>query len=163
MKGLRGILALPAVLLVMAGCGSECYENQNALPLAKFRYVEDSVSVECSMDSLLVYGLGAPGDSLLWDGGTVAQLYLPFRVDSDTTQYVFEHMRLPIRDTVTFRYERAPRLVSAECGVSYVYKMLSVGSTGPFIDSVVCPAGEITNKNIDNLVIYLHNYGNDEE
>lgn len=148
-------------MLVLAGCASECYENQNALPLAKFSCVEDSVAKSCSMDSLRVYGLGAPNDSVLLDGGNVSELYLPFRVDGDTTRYVFEHARLPIRDTVTFSYERSPRLVSAECGVSYVYKIRSITSTGPFIDSVVCADGEITNQNKSNLVIYLHNYGNE--
>ncbi len=158
------ILAFPAaLLLMMAGCASECYENQNALPLAEFRYVEDSVARECAMDSLRVYGVGAPGDSTLWNGGNVSELYLPFRVDHDTTQYVFEHLRLGVRDTVTFLYERAPRLVSAECGVSYVFKIRSIASTGPFIDSVACPGGEITNVNRSNLLIYLHDYGNDED
>lgn len=154
-------MVIPA-LLALAGCASECYENQNALPLAKFSYVEDSVAKPCDMDSLRVYGLGAPNDSVLHDGGRVSELYLPFRVDGDTTRYVFEHARLSsIRDTVTFRYERSPRLVSAECGVSYVYRIQGITSTGPFVDSVVCADGEITNQNKSNLVIYLHNYGNE--
>lgn len=156
-------MALPAALLIAAGCTSECYENQNALPLAKFRCILDGVPTDCSMDSLLVYGVDSPGDSTLWSGGRVSELYLPFRVDHDTTAYVFRHLRLPVSDTVTFRYERAPRLVSAECGVSYVFRMLDISSTGPFIDSVVCPDGEITNKNVSNLLIYLHNYEGDNQ
>lgn len=159
---MRYILALPA-LLVLGACGSECYENQNSLPLAKFRYVQDSVPVDCGMDSLKVYGLGTPNDSVLWDGGQTQQLYLPFRVDQDTTIYVFEHTRVSeARDTATFVYERAPQFVSAECGVSLVYRMKSITTTGPFIDSITCPNGEITNKNVSNLVIYLHHESEEE-
>ena len=33
----------------------------------------------------------------------------------------------------------------------------SITSTGPFIDSVACPDGEINNVNKANLIIFLHN------
>lgn len=156
MRGMRNILWLiPLLVLSIVGCNGECYENQNALPLASFQLLDSNRTV--MMDSLRVYGIGQPHDSVLWDGGTVEQLYLPFRIDQDSTQYVFEHLRTKERDTVTFRYDRSPVLASYECGVSYVYIIRSITSTGPFIDSVACPDGEINNVNKANLIIFLHN------
>jgi len=153
MRQLRYItLLLPFCML--AACNSECYENQNALPLATF-VANDSVQVKVAITGVSVYGIGAPNDSLLWDGSNTSELYLPFRVDQDSTSYVFEHIESGIRDTVTFRYDRAPVLVSEECGVSFVYEMRSISNTHAFIDSVVCPEGRITNKNASNLIIYL--------
>lgn len=155
MKGLRKLPLLSGIVaaLIAAGCSGECYENKNALPLASFR---TSDTTEVRMDSLRVLGAGAPGDSTLWEGTTpVEELYLPFRVDSDTTAYVFEHLRTALRDTVTFIYSRDPVLASYECGVSYVYQMKSITTDGILIDSVTCPGGRITNKNSVNLIIYL--------
>lgn len=160
MKGLRYIL--PAMLLLLAGaCAKECYENQNALPQAKF-VINDSVPREGTMDGIMVYGLGAPNDSVLWDGGSTQSLYLPFRVDSDTTVYIFEKPAtegeegsVTLRDTVTFTYSRAPSFVSAECGVSFIFHMNRIENTGALIDSVTCPKWKITNENVDNLIIYL--------
>lgn len=157
MRGLHSILTAAAAIAataVLAGCGGECYENQNALPQATF-VINDSAPHTGSMDSLTVYGIGAPNDSVLWDGGSTEQLFIPFRVDSDTTAYVFESSPSHIRDTVTFIYDRAPVFVSADCGVSFKFVMKSISNTGQLIDSVTCPNGEITNQNIANLVIYL--------
>lgn len=150
-------LVIIGIIVAMGSCSSECYDNQNALPLAKF---SNALGGELQLDSVEVFGIGAPGDSILWEGGATNSLYLPFRVDSDTTAYVFrtlpaDSLSVTVSDTVTFIYDRAPRFVSAECGVSYVYKIRDIKCTGELIDSVVCPGGEITNANVDNLIIYL--------
>lgn len=151
-------LALVSVMVAMVfGCSSECYENRNALPLAEFYVADDSGRVEqkVSLDSVEVVGIGVPGDSILWDGGTMQSLYLPFRTDSDTTGYRFTDMRTGAYDVITFVYTRSPRFVSAECGVSFVYGIQEIYTIGSLIDSVTCPTGEITSKNIENLKIYL--------
>ena len=162
MKGLRAIL--PAVLLLIVcawGCNSEeCYDNKNALPLAGFYDSADTLR-QVSVDSLEVYGIGAPRDSILSDGKTAKnELYLPFRLVSDTTSYVFRYLRkdlaaLDISDTVTFIYTREPRLVSASCGVSYLFTMKKIEYSRQLIDSVTCPFGFITNKPIQNLKIFF--------
>lgn len=145
-----------AFLLVTAGCGSECYENQNALPLAKFM-VTNPTPQQVSIDSVEIYGIGCKGDSILWEGYSIESIYLPFRVDSDTTRYAFHILDTPYIDTVTFCYTRSPRFVSEACGVSYIYDIDTIYNTGLFIDSVVCPGGQITNAAVENLLIYLYN------
>ncbi len=156
MRGLRNILPVIAALLLLWSCGGECYENQNALPQATF-VVNGSQPAKGALNSVKVYGLDAPNDSILWEGGQTEQLFLPFRVDSDTTIYIFEQLDTESRDTVTFLYQRAPQFVSAECGVSFRFIIKSITNTGLLIDSVTCPNGEITNENIANLIIYLKN------
>lgn len=156
---LRRMAAMAAAVLLMAGvsgCDTECYDNQNALPLAKF--MTSSAAPEAiALDSIEVYGLGCKGDSVLWNGDRMETLYLPFRVDSDTTSYVFHIMRTPYTDTLTFCYTRSPRLVSEACGVSYIYDIKDIYNTGLFIDSVVCPGGRITNEAVENVIIYFRN------
>lgn len=113
--------------LLTCGCSSEeCLQNRNALPLAGFYNAEDHKQ-KVTINSLEVYGIGAPGDSILSPGTQgINQLYLPFRLDQDTTRYVFRYLQedlaqADIRDTVTFIYDRNPRFVSSACGVSYVF------------------------------------------
>lgn len=166
MKSLKGIFKrLPilcsVILCVVAGCNNEeCYENKNSLPLAGF-YASDSTGQAIGIDSLVIYGVGAPGDSLLQDNVRgLSQTYLPFRIDRDSTVYVFKYSqqslaRHGIADTIVFDYELKPWFESAGCGVIYRYEMRSITTTHHIIDSVVCPLGVIDNVNQENLKIYF--------
>ena len=148
------VMLAPAML---TGCAGECTENRAALPLAAF-YVGGDATQKATVDSLSVRGIGAPGDSVLFEG-TADNVYLPFRIDVDTTRYVFASARkepLARPDTVSFIYERILRLSSPECGASYYYRIDKITNTGTMIDSVVCPQGYIDNANIENLRIYFN-------
>ena len=154
-------LLAAATLLAAASCSSDCSENRNALPLAGF-YVTDSATRQISVSGLRVEGVGAPGDSLLFDGASaVSQLYLPCRIDSDETVYRFSAQGAAslagseVSSTVTFRYSRRAKFVSRECGVSYVYTLEDVSCSGQLIDSVVPLTDEITNVNEENMRIYF--------
>lgn len=147
--------------ILCTGCSSdECLQNKNALPLAGF-YDTQEPTRKVSIDSLEVYGKGAPGDSILFSGkSAINELYLPFRLDHDTTTYVFRYLHTElaeaqITDTVSFIYSRTPRFVSSACGVSYIFGIEKIENSNFLIDSVSCPAGEITNMATENLHIYF--------
>lgn len=114
-----------------------------------------------SLDSISVYGVGVPGDSVLQDSvRSLSKTYLPFRIDQNSTKYVFQYLGglsglLRVRDTITFNYEIVPYFVSSACGAIYEYKMTSIETTHYYIDSVTCPLKVIDNKNIENLKIYF--------
>lgn len=154
-------IVVAALVVFYAGCSSdECLQNKTALPLAGF-YDSAKPESKVMIDSLEVYGVGAPGDSVLWEGTrAVNQLYLPFRLDSDTTRYVFRYLQkklaaLNLTDTVTFIYSRDPIFVSSACGVSYNFEIKEIRNSGILIDSVSCPAGIINNMDTENLEIYF--------
>lgn len=147
--------------LTLACCSSdECDGNKNALPLAGF-YDSSSPLEAVTLDSLDIIGVGAPGDQeIIEKGSPVSQVYLPFRLDSDTTviaiRYMQEHLsQFNVTDTITFRYERIPFFVSAACGAMYNFRITDIECTGLLIDSVTCPVGTITNANMENLRIYF--------
>ena len=156
----------PLLMLIMAGgmiigCStSECYDNQNSLPLAGF-YSSQEVPAAISLDSISIIGIGAPGDSILQDSvRSLSETYLPFRIDQNSTTYAIYYLAgLPgiyrIHDDITFNYDIVPMFVSSACGTVYYYKMNSIIYTNNFIDSVKCPKGVITNENIENLKIYF--------
>ena len=161
-----GLRLLPLIVIItglFAGCATEeCYDNKNALPYAGFYGVMEGKMEGLSIDSVMVYGLGAPGDSILSDGKKrISNLYLPFRIDKDTTAYVFRLINRSlgnyiVSDTVKFVYDLEPVFVSAACGVSYRYKIKEISNSGILIDSVICPGNVITNADRENLKIYFN-------
>lgn len=161
-KKLAGPVIIVLLLIgVASGCSnSECYDNKNSLPLAGF-YSSSEKPQAISLDSISILGVGAPGDSILQDSvRSLSQVYLPFRIDQNSTTYEIRYLSglagfFRLSDFITFNYDIVPMFVSSACGAVYYYKIQSIEHTTNFIDSVVCPMGEITNANIENLKIYF--------
>lgn len=157
-------MMLPAVMVLMTAIGActneECYENKNSLPLAGF-YSSDSVPKSVSIANVSVYGIGAPGDSVLHDSvASLSETYLPFRIDQESTSYVIKYLEgrlglLSVADTITFNYEIQPWFESSACGAFYRYLIKDIETTHHVIDSVTCPGGVIDNKNAENIRIYF--------
>lgn len=151
--------ALAAAATVSACSTDECLDNKNSLPLAGF-YASTPAPLPLRVDSLTVFGAGAPGDTVLLDCGNASQLYLPFRIDEPETTFVFRYdnkaaAQLGLKDVITFRYDIEPRFVSSACGAVYLYKLREIETTNVLIDSVSCPAGIIDNTATENIHIYF--------
>lgn len=154
-------LSVIAGLLTLASCATnECYDNKNSLPLAGF-YSSEKTPQAVSLDSVTIYGIGAPGDSILHDSvRNLTETYLPFRIDQGQTQYVIKYLGgvagfFRVGDTITFNYDIVPWFVSAACGAVYNYRITSIETTHFAIDSVTCPLGVIDNVDIENIKIYF--------
>ena len=156
------LLAVSILLMLSACISGECLDNKNSLPLAGF-YSSSADPKAITLSDLMVYGYGAPGDSvLLQSGSRVSSLYLPFRIDEPETTYIFHYEQEGIdderyNDTITFKYEIVPYFVSAACGSIYKYKVESIEHTRHLIDSVVCtaPQNTIDNVAVENLRVYF--------
>lgn len=152
-------ILLTAMLGITAGCsGNECYDNHSALPLAAF--FSSSTMQPVTLQLVEIYGIGAPGDSLLYDPQALKQAYLPFRIWQDTTQYVFSYLDIVEddgsvpKDTVTFIYKPKEWFVSPACGAMYFYDMEKAEHTSFLIDSIYFN-DVITNENIANIKIFF--------
>lgn len=150
-----------SLTMLAGGCASdECEDNKNSLPLAVIMASLPEPQ-EAELDSISVYGIGAPGDSLLLDSASsVGQMYLPFRIDETRTTYVIRYLQSVIAekgicDTISFNYDIKPMFVSSACGAVYYYDNIRIENTTHFIDSVTCPGNRITNANIPNIFIYF--------
>lgn len=162
------LIFLSAFLLMSGGCSTtECFDNQNSLPLAGF-YSSQKVPIPITLDSLSILGVNCPGDSILQDSvRTLSQVYLPFRIDQPSTSYEIRYLGgtaglYRITDEITFDYEIIPMFTSVACGAVYYYKITNIDYTTNFIDSVTCPGGVITNANIENIRIYFRVNPEDE-
>lgn len=165
-KFIFSITGIALAVTIWTGCSSnECYDNHSALPLADFYSVETNQQV--SINRLEIFGVGAPGDSILYYDESLSQAYLPFQLSSDTTTYVFAYLsflqngenveedtRLVPHDTIKFIYERKTWFVSPACGAMYFFDIEKVEHSSILIDSVyVDPV--ITNANASNIKIFF--------
>ena len=138
------ILTAAAATLGLAACNtSGCTENQNSIPLAGF--YSSAAEAQVSLDSVGVYGVGVPGDSLLL---------------APATSFVFTY-RGPgldnplLNDTLTFVYDAVPYFAGEECGAMYVYDITRLDVTDHLIDSVALLDRHITNVDIESLKIFF--------
>lgn len=155
MNHIRALLIFAASICLITSCNSDCTENRNALPLAGY-YSSLDPNVKKSYSDITVVGIGVPGDSLLADASGRNEVYLPFQIDSDTTQFLFTEESTGLSSIVKFVYKSTPRFVSEACGVSYLYEIKDIDVSGNLIDSVACPLGYIDNVNVENLRIYFY-------
>lgn len=147
-------------LCCVAACNTEeCTDNKNSLPYAGFYSASTHSAI--AVDSLMVWGIGAPGDSVLLDTDQFIQnIYLPFRLDSDNTAYVVHYRMRALdndryNDTIIFKYKSIPYFVSEACGAIYKYEINDINYTRHIIDSVACPNGVIDNKPGENIQIFF--------
>ncbi len=143
-----------------AGCNSSgCLDNGSALPLAGF--YSSATAKPISVDSLMIAGVGAPGDSVLaHTPPALSKVYLPMDPASPSTRWELtytqkELLRLGITDTITFDYETIPYFASEECGAMYIYRITRVSHTDNLIDSVALTDSLITTVELERIRIYF--------
>ncbi len=152
------LLNLIAVLLLLTSCSSTgCLENQSSLPLAGFYSSRTQEGI--AIDSLQVWGVGAPGDSMLVDG-VARNTYLPLRSSMEIASFCFHYdqkeLSSPLlNDTITLSYSSQPRFVSEECGAMYFYEIKTLHHTCHLIDSVVLVQPEVNNIDRETMRIYF--------
>lgn len=160
MGKLLSIIAGMVLAAVAASCNSAgCTDNGSAIPLAGFYSSATGGSI--SLDSLAIYGLGAPLDSpLCVPGKAIAQIYLPMRANQGVTAWKIEYKDSVLDepqnyDTLTLRYESIPYFASEECGAMYSYRLRSLTHTSHLIDSVTVTDSLITNVDRETIQIYF--------
>lgn len=153
------LTALLTLMVFATGCNSSgCMENQSSIPLAGFYSAGTEERVV--IDSIKVYGLGAPGDSALTSSVRASQVYLPLRSSAESTAFCFRYLQKDLDtpqliDTLTLDYDSEPRFVSEECGAMYFYHVRRLTHTRHLIDSVAMPDSLIDNVDIERLKIYF--------
>lgn len=158
-KILNFILVAFITVACISSCGNgECYDNQNTLPLAGFYSMQTKSAI--TVDSLTIYGIGAPGDSILLDNGTKSSLYMPLPLSGNSTSYVFHYNQLALdyielNDTLTIDYNSFPQFVSEECGVIYKYEVDKFSYTKHLIDSIAIPSMEFNNIDTEKIQIFF--------
>lgn len=163
---MRVLLTLTAICLLLASCSTTgCLENQSSLPVAGF--YSSATESTVSIDSLQIWGVGSPGDSLLVDG-RASQTYLPLRSTATTSSFCFHYAQKNLsnpglNDTLTITYTSRPQFVSEECGAMYFYEITSASITNHLVDSVSIANPVVDNFDRETLKIYFRTETPDED
>lgn len=149
------LLAVALVVAAQACTDDGCSENTNSVPQAGF-YESGSRNKQISLTKLTVRGIGAPGDSAIIDMQTVNSVYLPLRLSTGKSQFVFDYYGDSlVNDTLTLSYKAVPYFVSKECGAMYNFEVSGMECTNHEIDSVVMPHPTLTNAEGVKIKIYV--------
>ena len=153
-------MASVAMLWVLSACGSDgCTSNTASIPLAQL--YSSSTLKAIAVDSISVYGIGAPGDSMIVRcGRSISQFTMPLRTTVDETKYVIHYDQKALsdpryNDTITLHYNVLPMFDSKECGVVYAFEVSDFYYTRHLIDSMAMPYNRITNLTSVAVQLYM--------
>lgn len=156
-------LAMVAIVLMgmaaVSCAGDGCTSGTSSVPRAGF--YASSTGDAISIDSLSVYGVDVPGDSMLLRcARSVHQTYMPLRISQGSTRYVLHYDQKAIcdernNDTITIAYDAKPLFVSDECGVIYVYDITDCKYTNHILESVELVYPHVSNYDVEALKLYF--------
>lgn len=154
---------ISATILLLGACftscnNSECFDNQSTIPLAGFYSMQTKSKI--TVDSLTIYGVDVPGDSILLNNGSVSSLYIPMPLSGSKVDYVFHYNSkaldyIELNDTLSINYNSYPQFVSNECGAIYKYDITGYKYTNHLIDSIALPTMEFNNVDTEVIKIYF--------
>lgn len=164
----HSILLLAVILLVgVAACNSDegCEGNTSSMPLAGFYSSQTKKAI--TIDSLTVFGVGVPNDSLLLDTARASQTYLPLDIEKTQARFVIRYDQqqlaaLKLADTITIDYSPRPYFHSEECGAMYYFDVKGYRTTNVLIDSMQIITPVFDNTTAETIKIYFRT-GADEQ
>ena len=155
-------IAFVAAMTAGVSCSSSgCSDNRSSIPLAGFYSYGSHKAI--TLDSLEIFGIGAPGDSmLLTSGKSATQVYLPLRANRDDVTFEIKYTekvlaQYGVFDRISIGYTTIPYFASEECGAMYRYRITSIDHTRNILDSVAvtAPDSVITNVDIESMQLYF--------
>lgn len=163
----HSIFLLAAILLVgIVACNDEgCEGNTSSMPLAGFYSSQTKKAI--TIDSLTVFGVGVPNDSLLLDTAKASQTYFPLDIKKMQARFVIRYDQqqlaaLNLADTITIDYSPRPYFHSEECGAMYYFDVKGYRTTNVLIDSMQIITPVFDNTTAETIKIYFRT-GADEQ
>ena len=156
-------------LLLSAACSNNgCLSNRSAIPLASL--YSSTTGSQITLSNIDVYGVGAPGDSMLvTHGEAVGDIYLPMRSTAQSVSWVIHYTDAALdspdfNDTITIDYTSTPFFASEECGAMYYYTITRLTHSTHVIDSVVItiPDSLVSNLDLETMRIYFRTASADQ-
>jgi predicted nucleic-acid-binding Zn-ribbon protein len=148
--GILTIILSGFFLLSLSCSPQSCIDETEALLKSSFY---DYTTLEVSApDSLTLHGMEA--DSLIYiKSASVKTGKFPLNPSSDNCVFIIKING--ITDTIAFRYNSYPHLVSKECGYTFYHNLDTIPShTMNIIDSISVTNNNITTANEENIQIF---------
>jgi Family of unknown function (DUF6452) len=144
------IIILPCFVCFLVSCtqGSCFEETESYLKASFYNYETRKLTVP---DSLTLYGLN--NDSIIYNKSAKVQpALIPLNASLDSC--IFVVIINGVTDTIQFRYNSYPHLISKECGYTFYHHLDSVIPKYHAIKEIITSNKTITNLNVENISIY---------
>jgi Family of unknown function (DUF6452) len=147
------LIIISGLILIMISCTPEsCFEETE--PFVKASLYLQTTGKLLAPDSLTVYGVSMEKDTLYKKATGVTIAHLPLNAGTHECSFVLKING--ITDTVTFKYNTYPYLVSKECGFTFYHDLYpdSLVYTRHTIDTIYIRKNVITTLNEENIRIF---------
>lgn len=149
------------LMLLVLGAGllpscqqDELCEDATQNPVGvRFYTRAENTSTAVSIDSLTVYGVGRPTDSIYANQAQVGALELLLDPSKDSTGFVLVFPQAS--DTIWLNYQRHSTMISVECGFMEEYTLLSASFTDNLIDTLAINTTQVTNIADEHIQIFI--------
>lgn len=151
--------------LLLTGCFSfsfiacdetECTESTVVEFYGNFYNVRDNTVYT---DTLAIYGIGAPNDSLLIDSMSIKSISLPLKLTDTETSFVFDFINRAkaaiVRDTVFVYHQNNVHFISDACGCVMFFSIDSIAYTKHKIDSIAINLKDVINEPQENIQLFF--------
>jgi Family of unknown function (DUF6452) len=143
------LIILPGIILFLHSCvAGSCFEETESYLKASF-YINTKLTAP---DSLTLHGLN--NDSLIYNKATNVQpALIPLNASAESSTFVIQING--VTDTIEFKYNSYPHLISKECGYTFYHQLDTLPVfTKHVIKDIFTSNKTITNLNVENIRIF---------
>jgi hypothetical protein len=146
------LLSLPVILLFIVSCAQgSCFEETESYLKASF--YDNETKKPTAPDSVTLYGLNADTTWLYTNTTGVSTALIPLNASSESSVFIIKING--VTDTIEFRYNSYPHLISKECGYTFYHQLDSEPRhTFNAIIDIYAGSKTITNENGENIRIF---------
>jgi hypothetical protein len=138
------------IKLVISCTPEACFEETNSYLKASF--YSDSTKKQLTPDSVTIAGLDQPANKI-YDKAAGVQPAL-FPLDASSGSCIFKIIINGVADTIEFRYNSFPHLISKECGYTFYHNLDTFFYSRNTIDYIYRSSNSITTANEENIRIF---------
>lgn len=139
------------IILHLASCTPEaCFEETNAFLKASMYLQVTGKNV--APDSITLYGVTMETSRIYKKSTAVKVAKIPLNASAGICSFVIRING--VYDTITFKYDSYPHLISKECGYTFYHTIDTTLYTRNIIDTVRVTSSRVTTLNEENIRIY---------
>jgi hypothetical protein len=145
------IIIVPVIILLQLSCTTgSCFEETECY--VKVSFYNNVTKTLHAPDSLTLYGLN--NDSLVYNNNfNIQPALIPLNASTDSCTFVIKING--ITDSIEFRYNSSPHLISKECGYTFYHHLDTVFSIKHHaIKDIFTSNKTVTNLNVENIRIF---------
>ena len=157
LKKIAPFLLITCLSLGFMACDeTECTESTVVEFNGNFYRKRDNTAYT---DTLSIYGINAPNDSILKDTAAIKTITLPLKLTDTETAFLFDFVNRAkasfIKDTISIFHQNNVHFISDACGCAMFFSIDSIAYTRHKIDSIAINSKDVINEPQENIQLFF--------